>query len=82
MNQMAASEFKAKCLRVLDEVERTGESVIILKRGKPVAELVPFVKIHGERFPQDALDGSAESIGDIVGPPLPEDAWEAFGTDS
>ena len=36
-----ASEFKAKCLAIMDEVERTGEGVVITKNGKPVAELVP-----------------------------------------
>ncbi|MGA6965195.1 MAG: type II toxin-antitoxin system Phd/YefM family antitoxin [Xanthobacteraceae bacterium] len=34
-------EFKAKCLAIMDEVERTGEGVVITKNGKPVAELVP-----------------------------------------
>ena len=36
-----ASEFKAKCLALMDEVERTGQPVVITKKGKPVAELVP-----------------------------------------
>ena len=36
-----ASEFKAKCLALMDEVARTGEGVVITKNGKPVAELVP-----------------------------------------
>jgi prevent-host-death family protein len=36
-----ASEFKAKCLALMDEVARTGKSVVITKNGKPIAELVP-----------------------------------------
>jgi len=36
-----ASEFKAKCLALMDEVERTGRAVVITKNGKPVADLVP-----------------------------------------
>ena len=36
-----ASEFKAKCLAILDQVNSTRETVTILKRGKPVAQLVP-----------------------------------------
>ena len=36
-----ASEFKAKCLAFLDEVERTGDRLVITKKGKPVAEVVP-----------------------------------------
>ena len=38
-----ASEFKAKCLAVLDEVERTRQPVVITKRGKPVAKVIPHV---------------------------------------
>jgi prevent-host-death family protein len=41
MRSIRASEFKAKCLAILDEVERTGEPVTILKRGRPVARLLP-----------------------------------------
>jgi antitoxin (DNA-binding transcriptional repressor) of toxin-antitoxin stability system len=39
MRTMKASEFKAKCLKVLDEVAATGEPVLVTKRGKVVAEL-------------------------------------------
>jgi prevent-host-death family protein len=39
--QIKASEFKAKCLALMDEVARTGNPVVITKNGKPVAELVP-----------------------------------------
>lgn len=41
---IGAAEFKAHCLRILDEVERTGEPVTITKRGKPVGELRPVAK--------------------------------------
>ena len=44
MREMKAGEFKAKCLAVMDEVAATGEAVIITKRGKPVARLVPEPK--------------------------------------
>ena len=36
-----ASEFKAKCLALLDEVAETGETIIVTKRGKPVARVEP-----------------------------------------
>ncbi len=39
--EINASAFKARCLRLLDEVSRTGEELVILKRGRPVARLVP-----------------------------------------
>jgi prevent-host-death family protein len=37
-----ASEFKAKCLSLMDEVAQSGESLVITKNGKPVAELKPY----------------------------------------
>lgn len=73
---IGASEFKAKCLAILDEVQRTGEPVTILKRGKPVARLVPAVEGE-EPFPQDTLEGTVRIRGDIVGPVLPPEAWDA-----
>lgn len=39
--RIAASEFKARCLRIIDEVERTGQSYVITKHGKPKAVLSP-----------------------------------------
>ena len=43
MKTMAAGRFKNMCLRTLDEVEKSRTSVVITKRGRPVARLVPFV---------------------------------------
>ena len=42
--EIAAGEFKARCLKLMDEVQATGEEVVITKRGKPVAKLVPVKK--------------------------------------
>lgn len=43
---IAASTFKAHCLRILDEVERTGVPVTVTKRGRPVARLTPLSTIE------------------------------------
>jgi len=66
---IGATEFKAKCLAILDEVSKTGEPVTILKRGRPVASLVPPIALE-EEYPQYALMGSVESASDIMGPQL------------
>ena len=42
--RIGAAQFKANCLRILDEVERSGEPVTVTKRGRPVAELKPVEK--------------------------------------
>ena len=39
--EVAASEFKAKCLALLDRVSETGETIVVTKRGKPVARVIP-----------------------------------------
>ena|ERR1700694_1464211 len=69
MRSMRASEFKVKCLAILDEVSRTGESITILKCGEPVARLVPASK-GGARHAQVTLKGTFEIIGDTVAPAL------------
>jgi prevent-host-death family protein len=69
-----ASEFKAKCLALMDEVARTGAAVIITKNGKPVAELVP----HRPRK-QNArgiLKNELFIDGDIISPIDAE--WDAL----
>lgn len=77
MRTINASEFKAKCLALLDEVAETGEHIVILKRGRAVAELVPPVAVD-ERPPQQTIMGTVEIIGDIIAPALPAEAWEAL----
>lgn len=80
MRTINASEFKAKCLALLDEVAKTGEHITILKRGRPVAELVPPVST-GQGPPQESIMGTIEILGDIVAPPLPADAWDVLRPD-
>ena len=76
MREISASEFRAKCSAILDEVVQTGQVVTITKRGKPVAQLVPPVpRQHG--YPQDALFGTVKIHGDIVESALEAGVWEA-----
>ena len=76
MKTMNASDFKARCLAILDEVESAGEVVTILKHGRPVAQLVP--PMYGESgHPQHELKGSVTILGDVVEPVLPASAWDA-----
>jgi prevent-host-death family protein len=78
MREINASEFKAKCLAILNEVAQTGQPVTILKRGRPIAQLIPSVPRLG-RYPQEALVGTVEIHGDIVAPVLPSEAWDIEG---
>ncbi|MEA2107910.1 MAG: type II toxin-antitoxin system Phd/YefM family antitoxin [Pseudomonadota bacterium] len=45
MQMMKASEFKAKCLHVMDEINQTGETITITKNGKPVSVLKPYRRV-------------------------------------
>ena len=63
---MSAAEFKAKCLRVMDDVAASGKSVIVTKRGKPVAQLAPISKKPATLW--GFLKGRVKSRGDIISP--------------
>ena len=73
MTTMQASQFKAKCLAVLDRVAATGETVTITKRGRIVARLVPAVVEESALYPQLGLVGSVQVLGDIMAPVVSED---------
>lgn len=77
MRTINASEFKAKCLAILDEVAVTGEEVTITKRGRAVARLTPPLA-RGEGHPQERLRGTVTLRGDVVGTAIPEEDWEVL----
>ena len=79
MRAIKASEFKARCLAILDEVARTGDPVAISKRGRIVAEVVRPRSAKAVRYPQEALRGAGTTLGDIIAPAVPPEAWEAIG---
>ena len=81
MMEINASEFKAKCLAILDEVFASGLTVTILKRGKPVAQLVPPVQ-RDEGWPQTMLAGSVEIVGNVIDPALDPEVWEVESGES
>jgi prevent-host-death family protein len=64
---MKASEFKAKCLAVMDEVAQTGEGVVVTKNGKPLVELVPH-KTKAKRGLVGLLKGDLVIKGDVMSP--------------
>jgi prevent-host-death family protein len=63
MQKMAAAQFKAQCLAVMDQVSQSGRPVVITKHGKPVVKLVPANEGEDEIF--GALAGIARIKGDI-----------------
>ena len=63
---MKASEFKAKCLKLMDEVAEHGEEIVITKNGKPVAELAPYRRTTKMNFGRNREN--IQILGDIVSP--------------
>ena len=77
MTKINASDFKARCLAILDHVHETGERVVILKRGRPVAELTRATG-ESERYPQAELEGTVVILDDVIEPVFPEERWESL----
>ena len=66
MRTIKASEFKAKCLKIMDEVASTGEPVMITKNGVPITQLIPARRKPETLF--GSMKGSVTYIGDIISP--------------
>jgi prevent-host-death family protein len=73
MKQIPAGVFKAKCLAIMDEVQANREPVLITKRGKPVAKLVPVNDQPKSIF--GFYQGKGEILGDVVAPALTPEEW-------
>ena len=71
--EIPAGEFKAKCLKLMDEVAETGEELVITKHGKPVAKLTPVIEGRHSLF--GSMRGSVTILGDIVEPVL-DPGWD------
>jgi prevent-host-death family protein len=71
MRKVAAGKFKTHCLAIMDEVQAKRESVIITKRGKPIAKLSPIEKQPDDIF--GFMKGEVVVLSDIVSPLPPED---------
>ena len=72
---MAAADFKAKCLRVMDRVRNTREPVVITKKGKPVAKLVPVETAERDVF--GCLASEMEIAGDVLRSVDRAEDWES-----
>jgi prevent-host-death family protein len=66
LRHVSAADFKANCLRLMDEVARLRTPLVITKRGKPVAKLVPADDVRVDPF--GCMAGTAKIVGDIISP--------------
>jgi prevent-host-death family protein len=78
MKRMQASAFKTHCLTVMNEIQATGEPVIVTKRGKPVVKVVPIKPEKDDIF--GFMAGKFTIVGDIESPVVPLKQWKITRT--
>ena len=78
MEEISISEFKAKCLAILEQVRKTKKPIRITKFGKPVAEVVPPSPAKQRGDWMGSMVGKMEIVGDIVSPVIDLDDIEAL----
>jgi len=77
MQDISISEFKAKCLGLIEQVQKTRQPLRITRHGRPVAEVVPVGPDRKRPFVGDMV-GTAKIVGDIVSPVIDVDEIEAY----
>lgn len=78
IERVPISKFKATCLALLDRVKRTGEPILITRRGEPIAQVLPPPPQERPASWLGRLKGTGRIVGDIVGPATSEEEWEAL----
>jgi len=71
--RIQAGKFKARCLKLMDKVYRTKKRIVITKRNKPIAQLVPIEEEKASLFGK--MKGSVHILGDILEPI--DEIWDA-----
>jgi prevent-host-death family protein len=77
VKEVAISEFKAKCLALLEQVQKTKKPLRVTRFGKPIADIVPANEAAGSDW-IGSMRGTVEILGDIVSPASDEDEWEVL----
>jgi prevent-host-death family protein len=77
MTDIPISEFKAKCLGLIEQVNKTRQPLRITRHGRPVAEVVPVGPERTRKFVGDMV-GTAKIVGDIVSPVIDVEDIEAY----
>lgn len=78
MDEVPISEFKAKCLALLEQVRKTKKPLRITRHGRPVAEVIPPSAVEDRAAWIGSLKDSIEILDDIISPAAGEDDWEVL----
>jgi len=82
MEQVAVSKFKARCTSVLEQVRKTRKPVVVTRYGVPLAQVTPPPAPKRRSSWIGCMEGTAEILGDIVGPISSEQDWDAGGMEA
>lgn len=81
MKEVPISEFRTKCLALIERVRRTRKPIRVTRRGKPIAEIVPTAAkkpvMDRARWLR-SMKGTVKILGDIVSPAIDQDEWEVL----
>ena len=77
MKEIQISKFKAQCLRLLDEVNRTGEGLTITRNGQPLVVVNPFTDTQ-TRAKFGIAKNTGKIVGDIITPAVEASEWESL----
>jgi antitoxin (DNA-binding transcriptional repressor) of toxin-antitoxin stability system len=77
--EVSISQFKATCLALLDRVKRTKRPLLVLRKGEPIAQVVPPPPPARPPTWLGSFTGTGEIKGDIMGPASDSSEWEALG---
>lgn len=78
MQQIAISQFKAKCLALLEEVSKTKKPIRVTRFGKPIADVIPPATVQGRAAWIGSMKDSMKIVGDIISPANEENEWEVL----
>jgi len=78
VERVPISKFKATCLSLLRRVKRTGQPILVTRRGEPIAQILPPPPPEPPDSWLGSLRGTGRILGDILGPAAPEEEWEVL----
>lgn len=76
-DEISVSEFKATCLKIIEDIRRTGRSVIVTKNGEAAVKIIPAPAKREKKRLFGALQSEVIDVGDIL-TPLGSEEWEVF----
>jgi prevent-host-death family protein len=77
MKSVPISEFKARCLGLIQEVDKTRQPLRITRHGRPIAEVIPAGPARKRNFVGDMV-GTGKIVGDILSPIIDLNEFEVF----